>query len=847
MTDDTPNAAQWTRICELFEAAQSHEPAAREAFVRQHTGNDAILERQVLALLANDQDDEFLTPRPRVASTLPSGPSRLLGTTVGAYRIVREIGRGGMGVVYEGRAIDPQFDRRVAIKMLPIGVDHPELLWRFRRERQILSRLAHPHIASLFDGGTTNDGVPYIVMEYVEGIQIDRWCEQQRLTVVQRLDLFRQVCAAVQFAHANLIVHRDLKPGNILVTHDGLVKLLDFGVAKLLTDASKPSAARGSEETAFGATPRTTAYASPEQLRGEAVTTSSDVYSLGVLLYRMLTGCAPYGGNDRSATAPPPAPPPAPSAVVTSAHAQQCGVTHHGALRASLRGDLDAIVLMALRDEPARRYPSVEAFGADILRHLKGQPVQARPERVHYLLRSLVRRNRALAGATGFAAVALVVATVVSVRSARIARDEARRATSMTQLLERIVGASDPFAPTGLRLQGADVSLRQVLDSARSRVAATLSDDPRTRAALYRTLGDSYRNLDQLELSRAMLDSARRLHTEVFGARSTAVRFDRLSAAMVDVQRGDIDRSLAELRALRADYREPGVAIDSGLPLVLVALGQVQIGTFLDSRGIVPMMHEALARERKSAHPRAPVLSLAEATLAVAYTDLGDSLQSDVLIGSALRRLAPDSLQVPAELVYVLAFAGLAEYARGDVVNAEAHWRRAHRLAMQVFGGQHPLTAAAKSGLSWILLERGELAEGRALADSALAVQQRRPVHDAATLCGLFRLQMAYALARGDAVNAAAWRQQAAAELAASGTQRPYLAVQLLWLTAALDVAMSRPDSASVHLAEASRIAQTEIGASHRFTAMAAYRVASYAARTAATGRPAMGSSAKRP
>ena len=365
-----------------------------------------------------------------------------------------------------------------------------------------------------------------------------------------------------------------------------MVKLLDFGVAKLLSSSPDHDA------TEIGVAPLTTAFASPEQLRGDEATISSDIYSLGVLLYRLLTGSAPFEFEGRNAVEVhqilTTRTPRVPSEGVTDQHARACGVGDARPIRASLKGDLDAIVMMALRHDPARRYASVDAFSADVLRYLKGLPVLARPEQLTQVLRSLVKRHRALAIASAITVLALVTATTVSLRSAGLARNEARRATRMTQMLESIIGAADPFAPDRLRMQGTDISLRQVLDSARMRVAGSLADEPRTRADLYRTLGNSYRNLDELDLARTMLDSAIRLHSDALGARSTEVRFDRIALAMLDVARGDADASVSALRALRTSYADHRVPGDTGLVLVLVALSQVQLTAFLNSDGVVP-------------------------------------------------------------------------------------------------------------------------------------------------------------------------------------------------------------------------------------------------------------------
>src|SRR5262245_53658904 len=287
---------RWSQLEGLFHAALDRAPADRDAFVVDACGEDAGLRREVRRLVhAHEQASGFVEQVAadvvRVAATVPPDPPQ-----IGAYRIVRELGRGGMGTVYLGERADAQFDMRVAIKVIKRGMDTDAVLQRFRHERQILAGLTHPNIARLLDGGTTGDGVSYFVMEYVEGQPIDQYCRAHRLPINQRLELFRDVCAAVEYAHQNLIVHRDIKPSNILVTSEGIPKLLDFGIAKLLDTGGGDLTA-----TEFGRQAMTPQYASPEQLRGDRVTTAADVYALGVLLYELLTDARPYEVVNKSA------------------------------------------------------------------------------------------------------------------------------------------------------------------------------------------------------------------------------------------------------------------------------------------------------------------------------------------------------------------------------------------------------------------------------------------------------------------------------------------------------------------------------------------------------------------
>jgi hypothetical protein len=356
-----------------------------------------------------------------------------------------------MGSVWLATRFDNDFKKQVAIKLVKRGMDTQEILRRFRLERQVLAGLMHPNIAALIDGGSTADGLPYLVMEYVEGIRIDRYCEKRKSTITERLTLFRHVCAAVQYAHGNLVVHRDLKAGNILVTTEGIPKLLDFGIAKLIrTEFSTLAAA----ETRPELRPMTLDYASPEQVRGETITTASDVYSLGVLLYKLLTGKSPYGPDARSDTALRKAicerEPLKPSAVVLtdektvipqatqkidiSAEETRDKARHR--LKKKLAGDLDMIVLMALRKEPLRRYASVEQFSEDIRRYLEGRPVIARSDTFGYRAGRFVRRNALAVAAATLAGLILFGVTIFEQRAASQAAREKSVAEDRVKVVE---------------------------------------------------------------------------------------------------------------------------------------------------------------------------------------------------------------------------------------------------------------------------------------------------------------------------------------------------------------------------------------------------------------------------
>jgi tetratricopeptide (TPR) repeat protein/tRNA A-37 threonylcarbamoyl transferase component Bud32 len=408
--------ARLLEIEAIFHAVLDSDPAEREQFLRERCAEDESLCREVEALLAaHDKTARFIeTPLATLENEFfaDEDSDRLIGQVIGQYEIVKRIGSGGMGAVYLARRADRQYEQNVAIKLIKRGMDTEAMLRRFRNERQILAGFDHPNIARLLDGNTTADGLPYFVMEYVEGLPIDAYCDAQALDVTRRLQLFRQVCAAVSYAHRHAVIHRDLKPSNILVRSDGVPKLLDFGIARILQSGDAPEAAATMlEQRAI-----TPEYASPEHLRGDPVTTASDVYSLGVVLYRLLTGQRPYGMKGRSAEdmarTVGQTEPQRPSAVVDAPSVRR------------LRGDLDNIVLMALRQEPERRYATVDQFADDIRRHLEALPVQARADTLAYRAGKFIRRNTAVSVAAALVVLSLVGGIVMTSWQAHRARTQ---------------------------------------------------------------------------------------------------------------------------------------------------------------------------------------------------------------------------------------------------------------------------------------------------------------------------------------------------------------------------------------------------------------------------------------
>ena len=476
--------SNWRRVKDIFHEAVALPPEQRAVFLDQACQTNEAIRGEVRALLEAETGKLPFLEKPLLTQGFAADAPLKPGDRLGAYQIERELGAGGMGRVYRAVRADGLFERVVAIKVLKHGLDSKNLLVRFQKERQILAHLNHPNIARLYEGGVTEEGWPYFVMEYVAGVAIDRYCRDRWLTVRQRLDLFREVCDAVHYAHRHLVIHRDLKPANILVAESGAPKLLDFGIAKLLN----PPSVQSLTLTELGNLPMTPEYASPEQVRGESVTTSSDVYALGVLLYELLTGKRPYSLTGQTAEAvrrivveyqplkPSIAVMGEPPSSDPAAQSPEKRRTKPGPirqdlakLRRALVGDLDNIVLMALRKEPERRYHSAEQFSGDLGRFLRGLPVLARKETWTYLTAKLIARYRIAMFAAALAFLLLLAFTaIVGFQHQKVKREQVR-ATRISEFLKGIFAGTSPF-DTG----GEKVTALWMLEQAANRGSAPI-------------------------------------------------------------------------------------------------------------------------------------------------------------------------------------------------------------------------------------------------------------------------------------------------------------------------------------------------------------------------------------
>jgi serine/threonine-protein kinase len=662
---------------------------------------------------------------------------------IGPYRILHELGQGGMGTVYLAVRADEQFEKRVALKIIRSGADSSEVVRHFKRERQILAGLDHPNIARLLDGGATDGGLPYLVMEYIEGEQILHYCDSRSLPVGERLKLFQSVCSAVQYAHRSLVVHRDIKPGNILVAADGSPRLLDFGIAKLL---SPDLSGEAPTATSVAMTP---AYASPEQARGERVTTASDVYSLGVVLYELLSGRLPYRLASHQAldvlVAVSEQEPEKPSAAVgrvsapatlmqrtereTSAAtsptegmaafpedrpaeppAESIARAREGTpekLKRRLQGDLDNILMTALRKEPQRRYASVEALSDDIRRHLEGLPVLARKPTLGYRAGKFVRRHTvAVAAAVALAALLVAFVVAMAVQSARVARErdlaqreraaaQRERATAeqVSAFLVDLFKVSDPS-----EARGNTITAREVLDKGAARIATELEDQPEVRATLMETMGTVYRDL-------GLFDKATPLLREALATRRTVLGNEHLEVA----------RSLHDLAT------------------VLRAKG--------DYAGAEALLGEALAIQRRGLGNEHVDVAKSLNSLGAVLLVKGDFTGAEALFREALALRRKLLGSEHPEVASIMTNVAGALMGRGDLAGAEALQREAVLTLRRALGNEHPSVAINISNLATLLVERDNLAEAEALFREAVALQRKllgdEHPHLAIDLCSL--------------------------------------------------------------------------------------------------------------
>jgi eukaryotic-like serine/threonine-protein kinase len=696
---------RFQRIERLFAAAVDRSPDERRALLAATAEEDPELAAEVARFLEADAHaGRFLEDAVEAgAAAVVQGD---LGRRVGPYRLVGELGRGGMGAVYLAER-DGEFQQRVAVKLLHRGLETAEVLARFQTERQILAGLDHPSIARLFDGGTTEDGRPYFVMELIAGRPIDAHCDAESLPVRGRLALFLQVLEAVREAHRNLIVHRDLKPSNVLVTADGRPKLLDFGVAKILD----PEVPGRLDVTGLGpARPMTLAYAAPEQVLGRPVTTATDVYALGVLLYRLLTGSHPYPVEGKTG-------PEIERLILEHRPERPSTCAPQPRQPRQLRGDLDTIVLAALAKEPAERYGSVERLAEDLALHLQGRPITFRPTPLRTRAFKLVRRHRwGAVAATAIFALVLSLAVSLVVLSTRTAR-ERDRATQVASLLADLFKIADPEEG-----RGGSITARELLDQGTDKVLRQLGRQPETQGPLLTTLGRLYAQLGLYDRAVEVLRKS------VAVERRRGDAHPDLAAALRDLGRAlagggrfaEAEPVFREVLAIAerlypADHSEVAVSLNN------YALVEHDLGRY---EAAEPLYRRAVELERRGGGEAARY-GLTHANWALLLIDLGrygEAAAACREIRAAREALSPPNPVVVAD---ALEYEAMALQGDGRLAEAEAAARRSLALRERYLRPDDRDLARSRNVLGAVLRDRGDLAAAEPLLRGALADRRR--------------------------------------------------------------------------------------------------------------------------
>jgi serine/threonine-protein kinase len=712
------SAATWNTLSKLLDEALDLDPAARATWLEQIAAAQPDVLPSLNKLLAAHARSETADLLQRLPEFKPSAPGALpddtalkAGAAVGPYRLLRELGSGGMADVWLAERADGAFERKVALKLPRVTRLQRDLAARFARERDILARLEHPNIARLYDAGIAADGLPYLAMEYIDGQPITTYCDDRRLDVKARMRLFVQVLDAVQYAHANLVIHRDLKPSNVLVTSQGQVRLLDFGIAKLL---GGDDIAQETQLTQLAGRALTPDYASPEQIKGEPLTIATDVYSLGVVLYELLTGGRPYKLKLQSAAQIEQAvvaiEPNKPSSAPTEASAVARSTSARRLARV-LTGDLDTIALKSLAKEPLRRYKSIADWIGDIERYLSGRVVLARPTPLRERMSKFIVRNHFAVGSAAAIAVVLMVATAVSLRQAqraqeqaRLAREQATRAEEVKKFVLSILEAADVSGDGSRQTTGVDL-----LKQAHARLLASPIADDAIRAELLTAIGAGLHGFGERDLATPMLAEATRLTRAKLGDDHTITAAARTMYAYVLMEQGRSPDALAHFDAAEAVARRTG----NGVELAYVLRGKSVLRSNAgDPDAAIDLAHQAV----QAADSQSPPI------------DRRAQVEANLILGGVLLSAQRKGALAPARRGYEIArelFAGkttplllmsqrnyaLALAAEGDADTALREIKEILQQQIELLGPDHRHAAPTYGGLGALYLRSGSVSD----------------------------------------------------------------------------------------------------------------------------------------
>ena len=692
---------RWNKIQSLFEKAIELNPTERESFLKNECSSDKELFVEVMSLLAADEKQHSIFSG-SAADYVTIDDAKLDGKTFGNYRAIKQIGSGGMGSVYLAERADGVFEQKVALKVVKPVMNSQEIITRFEEERQILARLQHPNIARLLDGGISELGLPYFTMEYVEGKPITEYCDEKNLTIEQRLELFKKVCEAVLYAHQNLVIHRDIKPSNILVQEDGTVKLLDFGIAKVFEEDEDQKFV-----TRTGMRVMTPEYASPEQVKGQPVSTATDIYSLGLILYQLLTGCPPYEVTSTSAlemeriiclTEPQ-----KPSVMITKIFSSSTDSrqkpspdfistkrkTTISKLKKMISGDLDNICLMAIRKEPERRYSSIAQFITDIDNHLNELPVSARKSTAGYRTKKFIQRHKVGVVVATIAVILIALVTVFYTIRLAEERDkaqmEAEKSKKVTEFLVGIFQVSDPE-----QSKGESITARELLDNGVKRIESELSGQPEVQANMLGVTGNVYKSLGLYDNAQSLLKKAYSINDSLLGSDSPEAVKSLNHLASLNFAMGEYESAIEKfnkaLKKRETIYgKESLEAAESMNDLAMVLREQ---GDYKQSE---KLLTSSLSIREKLLSSESPEVAQSINNLGLLKEDMGEFEEAKRLLEEALRikekfysRVHPSVTETIGNLAFLL-------QQMGDYEKASRLFNESLEIDKKLFGDLHPV------------------------------------------------------------------------------------------------------------------------------------------------------------